>query len=76
MPDGYVVDRVNAANNLAYCEEINASNPCGEQMLPPYGACLLGSINLARLVERPFEPGAERTADMAGICGAVDRIFS
>lgn len=57
-PGVIFVDRVNANNNLAHCEVIAASNPCGEQMLPPYGACLLGSLNLARLVERPFEPGA------------------
>ena len=57
-PGVIFIDRVNAANNLAGLEVLSASNPCGEQMLPPYGACLLGSINLTRLVERPFEADA------------------
>jgi len=58
-PGFILIDRVNRMNNLWYCEDIRATNPCGEQPLPPFGACLLGSINLTKFVKNPFSEEAE-----------------
>jgi len=53
-PGFILIDEVNEMNNNWFCENIQASNPCGEQMLPPYGSCLLGSVNLTHFVQNPF----------------------
>ena len=58
-PGFILIDRVNEMNNNWFCEDIRATNPCGEQPLPPYGACLLGSVNLTKFVENPLSPAAE-----------------
>ena len=57
-PGFILIDRINDLNNNWFCENIRATNPCGEQPLPPYGACLLGSVNLTRFVENPFSDEA------------------
>ncbi len=78
-PGFILVDRINEMNNNWFCENIRATNPCGEQPLPPYGACLLGSVNLTRFVDNPFTAAAKFDWDkyrevVAIFCRMLDNV--
>ncbi|MBT5387412.1 MAG: adenosylcobalamin-dependent ribonucleoside-diphosphate reductase [Porticoccaceae bacterium] len=70
-PGFILIDQVNKNNNNWFCEDIRATNPCGEQPLPPYGSCLLGSVNLTKFVRNPFTEDAffdwDEYAEVVGV---------
>ena len=73
-PGFILIDRVNEMNNNWWCENIRATNPCGEQPLPPYGACLLGSVNLTKFVRNAFTDQAD--VRLGGIQGSRARVHA